>query len=418
MEYVTREREAGRTHRVGMTSGSRRHWTQMVWAVVLWGLWCGQVLWAAELSIEWLTLTPDILESWDARIPADNKSVLYAHPKWPLKTGQSAKKILAFVPKKSSSYGLATSKLLEVLQLEDMYANVIVAYIDFEKDEAGGKAALHKAEQDNVDLIFSMGSETADFMHQFYKGGKIPVVTSTTKDPVPLAQMPNYNEGSGTNIATTSLNVPLDIQLSYLLELKPDLQNIGLMYHRHHKQVMITEVLPAQKEFKNRHLYVVDIAVESAATSEKELTRLMPQAIEQMRRTDPELHHSIFWVTSATAVFDQIETISRLSEKVPVIGTVPNMVHKGDKSAVLAIGIDRRNNAHLASIYAIKILRGEAKPGQLKVGVVTPPDIAINFRIARKIGLKIPFRFFESAAFVYDPDGEMVRSFGQKVTRN
>src|SRR5262245_42866350 len=98
------------------------------------------------------------------------------------------------------------------------------------------------------------------------------------------------------------------------------------MYHRHHKQVMITEVLPAQKEFKNRQMHVMDIAVETAATSRAELTRLMPQAIEHMRQTDPELHNSIFWVTSATAVFDHIETISQLSGKVPVIGTVPNMV--------------------------------------------------------------------------------------------
>ena len=401
------------------TPDSRHRWTPTIWAVVvLWGLWCGHLTWAAELSIEWLTLSKDVLENWQTRIPVDQKAVLYAQPRWPLKAGQSAKKILAFVPKKSSSYGLATSKLLEVLQLEEMYADVTVAYIDFENDEEGGKVALHRAEHDNVDLIFSIGSETADFLHQFYRDGKIPVVTSTNKDPVPLGQMPNYHDGSGSNIATTSLNVPLDIQLNYLLELKPNLRNIGLMYHKHHKQVMITEVLPAQKEFTNRQLQVVDIAVESPTTSKEELTRLMPQAIEAMRQTDPELQNSIFWVTSATAVFDQIETISQNSGKVPVIGTVPNMVNKGDHSAVLAIGIDRRNNAYLASIYAVKILRGEAAPGQLKVGVVTPPDIAINFRIARKIGLKIPFRFFESAAFIYDPDGEMVRAFGQKVIKN
>lgn len=402
-----------------MTPDHPRRWAQAVGAMaVLCGLGCGHVVWAAAFSIAWLTLTEDVLGNWQTRIAADNQSVLYAQPKWPLKTGQPTKNILAFVPKKSSSYGLAVSKLLEVLHIEDIYANVTVIYIDFEKDAARGKAALQKAEQDNVDLIFSIGSETADFMHQFYRGGKLPVVTSTNKDPVPLGHMPNYNEGSGTNIATTSLNVPLDIQLSYILELKPHLQNIGLMYHRQHKQVMITEVLPAQNEFNHRRLHVVDIAVKSATTAAEELTRLIPQAIEHMRQTDPELQNSIFWVTSSTAVFDHIETISRNAGKVPVIGTVPNMVQQGDKSAVLAIGIDRRNNAYLASLYAIKILRGDVKPGQLKVGVVTPPDIAINFRVARKIGLKIPFRFFESAAFVYDPDGDMVRSFGQKVPRN
>ena len=44
-----------------------------------------------------------------------------------------------------------------------------------------------------------------------------------------------------------------------------------------------------------------------------------------------------------------------------------------------------------------------------KVGIVSPPDIAINFRKVREIGLAVPFSFFENAAYVYDYDGRMVR---------
>jgi len=396
-----------------------RGWTHLVWAVMLvWGLACGSARGADDMSIAWLKVDKDVLEHWHVSILSETPSQMRAVPKWPLPAGESAKKIAVFVPKPSSSYGMAFSKLLEVLYVEEMYAHVTVTYIDFEQDETRGKAALRQAEQDHVDLMFSIGSESADFLHQFYKGGAIPVVTSTNKDPVPLGQMPNYTDGGGSNIATTSLNVPLDIQLSYLLDLKPQLRNIGLMYHRHHKQVMVTEVLPAQREFSNRRLQVIDIAVESPETSQAELRQHIPQAIATMRATDPDLQNSIFWVTSATAIFDQIAIISDNAGTVPVIGTIPHLVKKGDKSAVLAIGIDRRNNAHLASIYAIKILRNEAIPGKLKVGIVTPPDIAINFHIARKIGLKIPFHFFESAAFIYDHEGAPVRAFGQKVARN
>ena len=45
----------------------------------------------------------------------------------------------------------------------------------------------------------------------------------------------------------------------------------------------------------------------------------------------------------------------------------------------------------------------------MKVGVVTPPDIGINFRRAREIGLKVPFSFFESANVIYNNDDIKVR---------
>ena len=39
----------------------------------------------------------------------------------------------------------------------------------------------------------------------------------------------------------------------------------------------------------------------------------------------------------------------------------------------------------------------------------------MNFKVARELGLKIPFTFLEGASFVYDYNGELVRSFGQDV---
>ncbi|MFT5708596.1 MAG: putative ABC transport system substrate-binding protein, partial [Oceanospirillaceae bacterium] len=122
------------------------------------------------------------------------------------------------------------------------------------------------------------------------------------------------------------------------------------------------------------------------------------------------------WLTSSTAIFSNLDIVSQHSKGVALVSTNPNAVRSGSKSAVVAIGIDRRNNAHLAAIYALRILRDGVDPGTLEVGVVTPPDIALNFQVARQLGLKIPFAFLEAASFVYDYNGALVRSFGQDVT--
>jgi putative ABC transport system substrate-binding protein len=134
-----------------------------------------------------------------------------------------------------------------------------------------------------------------------------------------------------------------------------------------------------------------------------------------LREVDPDLNHSIVWITSSTAIFSNLDIVSHYSKGVALVSSIPNAVKAGGESAVVAIGVDRRNNAHLAAIYALRILRDKENPGDLEVGVVTPPDIALNFKVANELGLKIPFSFLESASFVYDYNGELVRSFGQDV---
>ena len=94
---------------------------------------------------------------------------------------------------------------------------------------------------------------------------------------------------------------------------------------------------------------------------------------------------------------------------------MPDVVQAGEDSAVLSIGIGFQSNAHLAAIYGIDVLEKRVAVGDLQVGIVSPPDIAINFRKAREIGLKIPFQFLESATYVYDYQGETVRRNGEAV---
>jgi putative ABC transport system substrate-binding protein len=121
----------------------------------------------------------------------------------------------------------------------------------------------------------------------------------------------------------------------------------------------------------------------------------------------------VFWITGSTTVFAEIATINRHADRVPVLSVATEVVRPGDDSAVLSIGISFESNAHLAAIYAVDVLSGRARAGELKVGVVSPPDIAINFRKARQIGLEIPLSFFESATFIYDYEGRVIRDAGQ-----
>ncbi len=338
---------------------------------------------------------------------------MYITPAAGTSNKQLQKQVLMLLAKQSGSYQLAIETFLQVMLRNNIAVKITLNH--FNKNIKRGIEALERAEQENFDLVFSIGSESAALVHQYFQDHSIPVVTSTNKDPVLLGQAENYHTGSGHNIAYTSLNIPIDVQLNYLSILRPRLKVIGLLYNKNHPQVMTTEVIPLKKKLKKLGLDVVDIAVSSRSAAGQELQQRMPRAIAQMQAIAPQADYSLLWITSSTAIFTQMAIINQFSGTIPVLGSIPNIVTEGDNSAVLAIGIDRRNNAHLASIYAVKILKGQVAAGELKVGIVTPPDIAINFLVAKKIALKIPFQFFESASFIYNYQGRPVRMFGQKV---
>jgi len=360
-------------------------------------------------DLGWLDLPEKVVEHWD----------IAAHPQDPhwlqikLKDHAPRHHIFAIISKKSSSYSLGLTKILEVFGQKGIPAEFTVANIDNQDDLAS--SVLSYVEDHLTNLIFSIGSESADYLSKNYNRGKIPMVTCINKDPVLLGQIQNYDAGHEGNIVYTSINVPLPIYLSYLKTLRPNLKAVGLMYDRKHKQVMVTEVVPTLKGLAAEGIKVVEVPVGGADAARDQLAERIPQAMEELRVIDPELNNVLFWMTSSTAVFSNIKTVNAYSGSIPVVASIPNAVVEGEDSAVLGIGIDRRSNAHQAALYAIQILTQGTPPGSFEVGIVAPPDIAVNFLVARRIGLKIPFRFFENASFIYDYSGRVVRDFGVKV---
>jgi len=375
------------------------------------------LLWNKNLSantstLDWIDLSDNVLNEWNVSYSDGELLSLEFFPK-KLQPSQINKTIFVILPKKSNSYSLALNKFLETMKRDQIAAHISV--FNFQKQTSLGLQILAKAKQADIDLIFSLGSETASLVSNHFKGESIPVITSINKDPVLLGFVDDYTSPSGSNIAYTTLNIPINIQINYLKTLKPNLKAIGLIYNVQHQAVMQTEVRPIKEKFKEIGIEVIDIQVSSRETAKEELQHALPAAMQQLQDSDESLDNSLFWLTSSTAAFAEISTINQYSQNIPVIGSIPNIVKPGDDSAVLGIGIDRRNNALLASMYAVKVLKKEVNVSDLTVGIVSPPDIAINFKIARKIGLKIPFDFFESASFIYNYQGQPARTFGKDL---
>ena len=366
---------------------------------------------AEQPDSKWFRYDPVVETAW--KISGDPVKSMQFRAQRKSQVAAPSRRVLVLYPRPSSAYDIAITKILQVFEAKDFNAEFTV--VNFAMDDARGREAVQFAEKNKFELIFAMGSESTAWLFEHYRGGAIPVVSVCSKDPVQLNQMTNYESGSGSNFAFTSLNVPVDVQMAYVKELRPELKNITVLVDSKNVSAVQTQAEPIAAYARQRGIQFIWGAVQNPARAREELAVIVRDAVNTMRKSDPDLTKSIFWLTGSTSIFLEMRTINENSDRVPVISVVPDLVKAGPETAVLAIGVSFESNAHLAAIYGIDILSGRVKAGNLKVGVVSPPDIAISFLKSREIGLRIPFKFFETASFVYDYDGNPVRTSASKV---
>lgn len=361
----------------------------------------------------WFKYNPDVERTWSV-IGDDNDGNRVQIRPLGMEVS-SGKRMLVLYPRASSAYDTAISKILDVFDDKNLASWIDV--VNYMGSTERAQEALRDAEAKNVDLILAMGSESAALLWQDYKGGRIPVVTVCSKDPVALGQMSGYDVGSGTNFAFTSLNMPIDAQMGYVHQLRPNLKHLAVLVDDTNVSAVETQAKPVAEYGQSRGIRVLQLGVKDPRNAREELQDLVRRAVVFMQRNDRDLQNSVFWMTGSTSVFNQIATINAEAAKVPVLSVVPEVVKEGDDSAVLSIGISFESNAHVAAIYAADVIERKMDVGALKVGLVSPPDIALNFRRARAIGMKVPFSFFESATHIYDYEGRPVRVNGMQVSR-
>ncbi len=361
----------------------------------------------------WFKLDTSLAKDWEVvAVPGDTEAVLLRrHDE--VESGPR-RHILSLQSRASSAYDVALSEAARVFEQKHISTDILI--VNYNDDEARAQFAVTQAEQNGFDMILSTGSQATAWLWKNYRGGDLPVVSICAKDPVTLGQVKNYSIGTGTNFALTSLNLPVDVQLAYALEVMPRLRNLAIIVDSENVSAIETQALPIGALARAHGIRVLNLNVHVDPSDalgprdvSNELKGLVQKAVEAMRLNDINLESSLFLITGSTGIFEQMESINAQASRVPVISMVPETVQTGAASAVLSIGVSFRSNAFLATVYAASILEGRQRAGDLKVGVVTPPDIAINFRRAREIGLKIPFSFFESANVIYDNDDKKVR---------
>ncbi|RWX56320.1 ABC transporter substrate binding protein [Photobacterium chitinilyticum] len=370
-------------------------WSSFLWADTQWPTWLGD------------ELKPVSGSHWQTKSSQDSVEFL------PVK---SEPKILVIVSRQAKSYDIALETLLGIYSRELPLARIVVRKLPATQTGSDGQQLLLqmlKEAEGNTHLIYTVGSKATVAVRNVYKGGKVAVVSVNAKDPVLLGLI-DSDQGSGDNFAFTSLNLPAEVTLVFMRRFNPSLKQIGVLYARKNKSAYTTQYLPLKKLAEKSGVKIVPIVVDEEQPL-FELEVAMTKAVRTMRLTDPTLDNSLLWLTGSSSLLSRMTEINRYSGGLAVISAVPDVVKSGPDSALMSFGVSFVNNAHQAGLYGLKILRGEVKPGDLPVGHISPPDIAISFEQARRIEQQIPFVLMEMASDVYGMNGNVIRSKGKSM---
>lgn len=190
---------------------------------------------------EWFRYDEEVTKTWSFTEVKDDpyRVAILRKDIIPSKT---RRRVFVFYPRPSSAYDTAISSILNVFEEKNIDAEFSV--FNFRKNAERGKIGLALASEWKAELIFSMGSESTAWLWNNYSGGDIPVVSVCSKDPVILGQTPDYERGTGTNFAFTSLNMPVKWQMAYIFELKPDLKNLGVLVNSRNVSAVETQAKP------------------------------------------------------------------------------------------------------------------------------------------------------------------------------
>lgn len=358
---------------------------------------------------EWFKFSPGVSKVWKIQATPGNDLEFKIIPTVKSKI-LPKKKIMVIIGKESSAYPIAIESVLIFFEEKKIYPEFTIA--NYQEADLLARNAFNKALREKYDLVFAMGSLAIDYAYKNYKGSKLPIVSICAKDPVLMGYLKDYNATSRSNLAYTSLNIPVEDQMVYLKKFVVNLSNIGILYEKDNKSAYLTQAKPLKEYAEKLGIRVYEIVIDNPEKVNEELSTKVTTAYNSMKIRDKKLTQSVFLVTGSTSIFSNLDIVNQYSDRIPVIGVSPSMIQSGNNSATVAIGVGFEVNAQIAAIYALKILKGEILPGNLKVGLVSPPDIAINFERCEAIKMKVPFSVLETAGYIINKKGEVVKSQG------
>lgn len=237
------------------------------------------------------------------------------------------------------------------------------------------------------DMIFAITTPVAQAFQNVTSD--IPIIMTGVTDPVSAGIVDDL-ENPGENITGASDAVPYEDQFELLLQLKPDVQKVGMIYTTSEDNSLAeTEQAAAVAEEMG-----LEVQIEGIAST------MDMQLVAQTLASEVDA----IYVGSDNTIASAFETLLDATDAagIPVFTTVDVMVGQG---ALSAVAINQKDIGLLAADVAKEIIDG-ANPGETPVQFLEELQSVINFETADRLGIEVPEELASEVMDIKDRLGE------------
>lgn len=245
--------------------------------------------------------------------------------------------------------------------------NIVIDFENAHADQSNLQTISEKMTRQNA-LNMAIATPAAQAMQN--ASDSVPLLFSAVTDPVGAGLVKSM-ENPGGNITGTSDMAPIDKQIELLLQVKPDVKKVGILYTATERNSEI-QSNEAKKLFEQRGIEVVVKTI--ASTNE-----MQDVAITLADQSDAIFIPLDNNIASAISVLAQVG----IEKKVPIIGGSKSEVEAG---ALLTYGTDYTALGKQTAKLAVKILNGE-KPANVAAEYTDGVDVIVNEATLKHLAL-------------------------------
>ncbi|MCG8514253.1 MAG: ABC transporter substrate-binding protein [Halanaerobiales bacterium] len=261
--------------------------------------------------------------------------------------------------------------------------NVTYDYQNAQGDMATTNTIAQKFSWEEPDLILAIATPTAQAVANVIKD--IPILITAVTDPVDAGLVESM-ERPNTNVTGTTDMTPIAKQLELLLEIKPTVKKIGMVYNAGESnsalQVKITRSL-----CQEMGLTLVEATADNSSS--------VNQAAQSLANRVDALY-----VATDNTVAAAIETVVMVAEEyqLPLIVGEEAMVARG---GLATEGISYYQLGRQTGEMALKVLVEGVDPAGMPIESQQQTRLVINQSAAEKIGLVLTEHLTERAFHLY-----------------
>ncbi len=250
--------------------------------------------------------------------------------------------------------------------------NLTVDYQNAQADMGIAQQIAGQFAGKKVDMMVGIATPMAQACYNA-AAGRIPTIFTAVTDPVAAGFATAEGKATG-DVTGTSDALPIEAQLKTIRAMLPDARKIGILYTT--SEVNSLSAIEIYKQLAPDYGFeIVESGISTIADLPLAIDALLPKVDCLTNLTDNTV------VSALALVLDKAN-----AAKKPVFGSEIEQVKLG---CIAAEGLDYIALGKQTGLMAAKVLKGEAKAGEIAYEIITEPGLYVNNRVLKQFKVEL-----------------------------